>query len=282
MEIVLGGNSYGKQRVRLVKVERGAERDVLRDLTVGVRVTGDFVAAHVAGDNAAVLPTDTMRNTVYALAGERPLGALEEFGARIAERLLASGPEVTAVEVALEERPWRRLEVDGASHPHAFAAEAEVRTATVRHGQDGRRTEAGLAGLLILKTRDSAFSGFRRDGWTTLRETEDRILATRLAARWRYVSAADAVDYDASFAAARRVLLETFAAHRSRSVQHTLYAMGEAVLLARSEIAEIDLSLPNVHHVPFDLAPLGLANRNEVFVATAEPYGLIEATVRRG
>jgi urate oxidase len=241
-----------------------------------------------------VLPTDTMRNTVYALAAEGPLGALEEFGARIADRLLGSGPEVAAVEVALEERPWRRLEVGGAPHPHAFAAESERRTATVHRGREAGWTEAGLADLLVLKTAGSAFSGFRRDGWTTLRDTEDRILATRVAARWRHLAVtsgasgttgaaagAGGLDFDASFAAARRVLLETFATHRSRSVQHTLHAMGEAVLAARPEIAEIHLSLPNVHHIPFDLVPLGLPDRNEVFVATTEPYGLIEATVRR-
>jgi urate oxidase len=283
MDIVLGDNAYGKQRVRLVKVERGPDRHELRDLTVGIRLSGDFTAAHLQGDNSAVLPTDTMRNTVYALAAERPLGALEQFGARIAERLLRSGPEVAEVEVSIEERPWTRLEVDGAPHPHAFAAAAERRTATVWRTRQGGWTEAGIADLVLLKTTDSAFSGFRRDDLTTLRETEDRILATRVAARWRYTTAAPAaIDYDASFTAARHLLLETFARHHSRSVQHTLYAMAEALLQARREIEEVHLSLPNIHHIPFDLTPLGLPNQNEVFVALADPHGLIEATVRRG
>ncbi|MGH9361814.1 MAG: factor-independent urate hydroxylase [Thermoanaerobaculia bacterium] len=282
METVLGDNAYGKQRVRLVKVERGTDRHVVRDLTVGVRLRGDFTAAHVAGDNSAVLPTDTMRNTVYALAAESPLGPIERFGARIAERLIRSGPEVAEAEVTLEERPWTRLEVDGAPHPHAFAAAAERRTATVWRGRPGGWTAAGIADLVLLKTTDSAFSGFRRDDLTTLRETEDRILATRVAARWRYMTEAPAaVDYDASFTATRRLLLETFARHHSRSVQHTLYAMAESVLQARPEIEEVHLSLPNIHHIPFDLTPLGLENRNEVFLALAEPHGLIEATVRR-
>lgn len=283
IDIVLGDNAYGKQRVRLVKVEREAERHVLRDLTVGVRMTGDFAAAHTEGDNAAVLPTDTMRNTVYALAAERPLGPIEELGARLAERLLASGPEVAGVEVTLEERQWTRLEVGGNPHPHAFSAGAESRTATVFRGRDGGWTEAGLADLVLLKTTDSAFAGFRRDLYTTLRETDDRILATRVAARWRFAAdGAGAVAFDAAWREARRVLVETFAEHDSRSVQHTLYAIAEAVLRARPEITEVHLSLPNIHHIPFDLTPLGLPNRNEVFVATAEPHGLIEATVRRG
>jgi urate oxidase len=280
MAIVLGDNSYGKQRIRLVKVERGVERHDLRDLTVGVRMSGEFTAAHVAGDNAAVLPTDTMRNTVYALAAEQPLGAIEAFAARIAEHLLASGPEVAGVRVDVEEHLWDRLAPGGAPHPHAFSAAAERRTATVRRARDGGWTESGLADLVLLKTTDSAFSGFRRDAWTTLRETDDRILATRVAARWRYADDR-AADFDASFREARRLLIETFAAHPSRSVQHTLYAMADSVLAALPAIAEVHLSLPNIHHIPFDLTPLGLPNRNEVFIASPEPFGLIEATVSR-
>jgi urate oxidase len=281
MDSVLGENEYGKQRIRLVKVERGAERHDLRDLTVGVRMSGDFVAAHAAGDNAAVLPTDTMRNTVYALAAEQPLGAIEAFAARIAEHLLASGPEVTGVRVDVQEHPWERLAPGGAPHPHAFTAAAERRTAAVRRARDGGWTESGLADVVLLKTTDSAFSGFRRDAWTTLRETEDRILATRVAARWRYADDRP-IDFDASFHEARRLLIETFAAHPSRSVQHTLYAMAESILAALPAVAEVHLSLPNIHHIPFDLTPLGFPNRNEVFVALPEPHGLIEATVRRG
>ena len=79
----------------------------------------------------------------------------------------------------------------------------------------------------------------------------------------------------------REALLQAFAAHDSRSVQHTLAAMGQAALKACEDIIDVTLTLPNRHHVLVDLSPFGLDNPNEIFVATSEPYGLIEATVRR-
>ena len=137
---------------------------------------------------------------------------------------------------------------------------------------------SGVANLVVLKTTDSAFAGFPRDAFTTLPETAERVLATSVAASWRYVSAS------ADFAARDRIrtaLVETFAAHDSQSMQHTLYAMGEAALAACGEIDEITLTLPNRHHLLVDLTPFGLDNPNEIFVATDQPYGLIEATIRR-
>src|SRR5204862_6706873 len=79
----------------------------------------------------------------------------------------------------------------------------------------------------------------------------------------------------------RAALVNTFAAHKSLSVQHTLYAMGEAALAAAADITDITLTLPNRHHLLVDLKPFGLDNSNEVFVATDQPFGLIEATLRR-
>jgi urate oxidase len=137
---------------------------------------------------------------------------------------------------------------------------------------------SGLTGLTLLKTRDSAFSGFPRDAYTTLPETTDRILASSVNATWRYrrgtgdFSARDSI---------RQALIETFARHQSHSVQHTLYAMGEAALAACGDVLDITLALPNKHHLLVDLKPFNLDNPNVVFVATDEPYGLIEATVRR-
>jgi urate oxidase len=70
MAVVLADNNYGKQAVRLVTVRRRADRHELQDVTVGIRFEGDFTAAYADGDNSGVLPTDTMKNTVYALAAE--------------------------------------------------------------------------------------------------------------------------------------------------------------------------------------------------------------------
>ena len=141
------------------------------------------------------------------------------------------------------------------------------------------RFEAGLEDLEVLKTTRSAFEGYIKDRFTTLPETKDRIFATVVSARWTY--AGEPADFDAAFAAVRTALLVTFAGHDSKSVQQTLFAMGAAALDSVPEVSEIRLSLPNRHHLLFDLSRFGMENANEVFVPTTEPYGLIEATVVR-
>jgi urate oxidase len=284
--VTLARNGYGKERVRVVKVTRRHERHDLRDITVGVRFEGDYEAVYAAGDNRACLPTDTMKNTVYALARQHPLEELERFGLALAEHFRrgpagAPGPAPARVEVELTEHLWTRLVVASRAHEHAFTrAGTAERVAVVTATGDGVTVESGIEGLLVLKSAGSAFEGFPRDRYTTLRETGDRILATAIAARWRYAGAA--VAYNALWHGVRQLILETFADHESRSVQHTLYAIGRAVLEECPDVAEIRLSFPNKHHLLVDLAPLGLDNPNEIFVPTDEPYGLIEATIRRG
>jgi urate oxidase len=277
---MLSDNSYGKSGIHLVKVTRRDGRHEIKDLMVAVRFEGDFVAAHLAGDNSAVLPTDTMKNTVYALAKDHPVDDIESFGLHLAEHFLTNNADLSQVVIELSERPWDRLMIDGAPHPHAFARLREEKaTARVTRDSSGPAVESGLEDLQILKSAHSAFSGFRRDRYTTLQETEDRLLATAVKAVWRYARP------DLPFArlrdSIRAVLLETFAEHKSSSVQHTLYGMGEAVLARHPEVSEIRLTLPNRHHLLVDLSPFDLENRNEIFVATEEPYGLIEATLTR-
>jgi urate oxidase len=277
---VLGANSYGKSGIRLVKLLRPGDLHEIVDLTVAVQFEGDFAAAHVDGDNANVLPTDTMKNTVYALAKNHPLGSIEAFGLDVSAHFLSANPQVSRVSVTLTQHPWERLAVRERPHPHAFRrAGSETRTALVSRTPEAATVEAGLEGLVVLKSGESAFSGFRRDRYTTLPETRDRIFATSITAGWRYASAE--ADFRLLHRGVRQALLETFAEHASESVQHTLSAMGEAVLERHPEVLEVRLSLPNRHHLPVDLSPFGLQNSNEIFVATEEPYGLIEATLKR-
>ncbi len=280
MTATLGGNRYGKSGIRLVRVDRGPDRHELVDLTVDVSLEGDFGASYLAGDNSAVLPTDTMRGTVYAFAGEGPVGEPEAFGLRLASHFVETVPAATAATVRLGAAPWARIEAGGSPHPHAFTAAAGgTRTATVTRSRTAVWVVAGVADLLVLKTAGSAFEGFHSDSYTTLEPARDRILATAVSARWRY--GALEVDWAKAFESARRTLMETFAVHDSRSLQHTLYAMGEAVLGEVPEIAEIRLTLPNRHYLPVDLAAYGLAGRDEVLVATDRPFGLIEGSVLR-
>ena len=277
---MLADNSYGKSGIRLVKILRRKGRHDFRDLTVAVRLEGDFEAAHVAGDNSAVLPTDTMKNTVYALAKDHFDRDIESFGLFLTEHFVTRNPNVSRARVEISERPWERLTVDGRPHPHAFSRPGgERRIARVLRTRQGAIVEAGLEDLTLAKSTQSGFSGFRKDGFTTLKETEDRILATAVKASWTYAGAP--ADFDRAFQGIRGTMLETFAAHDSASVQHTLYAMGEAVLEHHAEVVEVRLSLPNKHHIPVDLSPFGLENRNDIFVATEEPFGVIEATIRR-
>jgi urate oxidase len=277
--VKLVSNNYGKSRVRLVRVVRSGGRHELKDVSVDIQLTGDFEAAHTRGDNREVLPTDTMKNMVYVLAKQQPIVHIEGFGIRLVDPFLANLPQVSEARVAISEKMWGRIAVDGDPHPWAFVAGArERRTARVIATRSGHSVEAGIDDLLVLKSGESAFSGFLRDSYTTLKDTRDRILATVLTASWSYAGGAD---YDRCWTGIRGLLLATFAGHKSESVQHTLYAMGEAVLGTFNEVREIRLSMPNKHHLLVDLKPFGMENENEVFVPTDEPYGLIEATLRR-
>ena len=282
MVVTLASDNYGKSEIRLVKVVRDGARHFLHDYTVAVRCEGAFASAHVDGDNSAVLPTDTMKNTVYAFARLHDVIPPERFAARLAEHFLDASPEATRATVEIAVRGWHRLDVGGRAHDTAFERGSdEARVCAVADTRDGAAVvEAGVRDLVVLRTAGSAFSGYPRDQYTTLKETRDRILATAVSARWRYDRAV--ADPDAAFAAARQALVATFANHPSESVQHTLFAMGAAVLAAVDAVAEIRLSLPNMHHLLVDLSPFKLDNPNEVFVATTEPFGLIEATVARG
>jgi len=274
----LSWNRYGKARVRLVKVRRAHDPHQLVDLTLDVQLEGAFEPVYVDGDNQRCLATDTMKNTVYAFARTSDLEHVELFAEELAAHFAAQAA-VTTVRVAATEQPWQRVAVGGHPHPHAFVQPGgEQWTAVVTCDGQGTHVVSGVTNLVLLKTTDSAFAHFPRDRFTTLSETFDRILATSVTASWRYrtgmrdFSVRDRI---------RQGLIETFAAHDSRSVQHTLYAMAEAALDVCVDVTEITLSLPNRHHLLVDLKPFGLDNPNEVFVATDQPYGLIEARVKR-
>jgi urate oxidase len=271
---MLGRNSYGKSGIRLVRVDRGAGTHAVSDLTVAVRLEGDFEAAHVAGDNSGLVATDTMKNTVYALAKELPGREIEDFALALSDHFLRENLQVSASEVSIEERIWGRL---GSSSFEGSSQER--RTSRAVRSRETVALHSGLKDLLILKSAHSGFSGFVRDRYTTLPETSDRLLSTSLTAEWTHGSASGPVADE--WEAVRRTLLHTFAAHDSASVQHTLYAMGEAALGAHRGLGEIRLIMPNRHHLLVDLSPFGLTNENEIFVATEEPFGLIDATVTR-
>ena len=275
-------HSYGKSRVRLTKVTRHADRHDLAEVSVDIVLEGDFEASYLEGDNRTVVPTDTMKNTVYGIAARHPLDAIESFALALVEHFLARHAHVSAATVAVEQAPWRRIAgPDGREHSHAFIAAGTARRVCRVRGDRGVPTvEAGVSGLTVVKTTDSAFRDFVHDEFTTLPDADDRIFGTAVEARWRYRAGARP-DWNATWQAACRTMVDVFAGHKSLAVQQTLHEMGQAALAACGDIEEIFLEMPNQHRIPVDLAPFGLANTQSIFVTTTEPYGLIRATLRR-
>ncbi len=280
MPATLTHNAYGKSLVRLTRVTRQGSRHDLKELCVAVQLEGDFAASYLSGDNRGVIATDSMKNIVYVLAHRQPPKNPESFGEALARHFLERYAQVERVTVELLEQPWQRIALAGGESPHAFVGGgSEQRTCTIAMTRAGLRVEAGITGMLLLKTTDSAFAGFLRDEYTTLPDSDDRILATELSANWLYRGTP--ADPDSVYHSIRQTLVEVFTRHRSLSVQQTLYAMGAAALEACESIEQIQLAMPNQHRILVNLKPFGIDNRNEVFVPTSEPYGLITGTLRR-
>jgi urate oxidase len=280
MGIILGDNQYGKAESRVVRIYRDTARHEIRDLNVTTALRGPFAAAYLVGDQSNVLPTDTQKNTAFAFAKSRGIESLEGYGLELAHHFVNDVDPVEGARIELEEFAWRRAVVDGVEHNHTWLRTGEeVRTAAITVDATGDQVVAGFKGLTILKSTGSEFFGFYADEYTTLPETHDRVMATSLVARWRYGTTD--VDWDASYAKAKEVMVREFATLHSLALQQTLWHMGKAVLEELPAIAEIRLAAPNKHHFVVDLSPFGLDNPGEVFIAADRPYGLIEAQAIR-
>ena len=276
----LTDTSYGKSRIRLVQVTRRGDRHELRDLTVAVAFEGDYDTSYTDGDNRDVLPTDTMKNTVYALAARDGAGEPDAFAIILGRHFISRNPKLARVVVDLIDHGWSHIADGPREQGQAFVRRGpDVRSARVVTDREGVTATAGIADLVIMKTSRSAFADFPRDEFTTLPETRDRLLATALTVTWTYGDSD--VEFGSVFRTVRTALLDAFARHDSLSVQHTLYAMGQVVLDTIDLVSSISLEMPNRHHLPVDLTRFGMPNRNEIFVATEEPHGLIKATLTR-
>ena len=276
----LGANQYGKAENRVVRIYRDTARHEIVDLNVSTTLRGDFAAAHVDGDQRDVLPTDSQKNTAFAYAKEHGVRSPEDYALALGHHLLEAVPKAEAATIRVEQYPWDRITVNGRGHDHAFVRRGDsVRTSEAVVTRSDEVVMSGVQDLILLKSTGSEFRGFLKDRYTTLHETDDRILATSLVAHWRYGSTD--VAWNDAYGAIVTAVLETFADTYSRALQETLYRMGDAALAARPEVCEISFSAPNKHHFLVDLEPFGLRNDGEVFIAADRPYGLIEATVVR-
>jgi len=281
----LGSNRYGKSRVRMTRVTRYADHHDLDEWTVEVLLAGDFETAHTVGDNSNILPTDTMKNTVYFVARGSKADSIEEFAKELAEFLLSRNPQVSGVEVSVESHLWKRLTVDGQAHPTAFMRGSDERQTTrvCRRQDEGFAITSGFDGLTLMKTAQSGFVGYIKDELTTLLETTDRLFCTAVKAEWTYTpkAIAEGIEFNKVRGHVREAMIATFAKHDSLSVQHTLYAMGEAALGHTDVIDDVHMVMPNKHNLLVDLKRFGSENPNHIFVPTDEPHGTIEATVKR-
>lgn len=279
--VTLAENRYGKSRVRLVQVKRRPDRHDFREWTVQVLLQGDFASCFEDGDNRKILPTDTMKNTVYSLARNSAAECMEDFSKELIDFLLRRNPQVSQAEVAVWEKAWEHLMLSGKPHPTTFVqSSSECQTTKVTRPQGGNFTVvSGLDNLTIMKTEGSAFEGYIKDSLTTLPETRDRLFGTAVQASWSY-SASD-LAFGPLRSAIREALLAAFAEHTSKSVQNTLYAMATSVLERVAQVEDIELTMPNKHCLLVDLSRFGQDNPNEIFLPTDEPHGYIEARVRR-
>jgi urate oxidase len=277
----LSENRYGKSRVRLSRITRHDEMHEFNEWTVHIMLYGDFETSYTQADNSKVLPTDTMKNTVYYVARESQASTIEAFACELGDYFLLKQPQVAKVTIQVQEKTWQRMIVDDAPQATTFkmgGPEMQTVHATRERGAAWNVT-SGVDGLTILKTTKSAFTGYIKDKLTTLKPATDRIFGTRATVTWEYAAAA--LDYAKVRSTILAALLKEFAEHDSMSVQHTLFDMGNAALAAAPEIARIHLAMPNLHHLLADLSPFGLDNPNHIFVPIDEPHGTIEATVER-
>lgn len=273
-------NSYGKGRMRILRVDRERPRHEVRELTVQCMLTGDFDAAYTEGDNRKVIATDSIKNIVNIVARDHVGLDNEDFCGVLAKYFLDRYDHVDTVEITASETKWARIPVDGAPHDHAFTLDGNgqpfVRLAASR---TGTTLSSGIAGFTFLKTTQSGWEDYLFDEATTLKPTADRLFATAMEAAWRWTEAPP------SYAAANDTVLEAalklFVTTYSPGVQNTLYLMGEAMLAAVPEIAEVTLACPNKHYLPIDLTPFGRSFDGQVFTPTDDPHGQIECTIAR-
>ncbi|MFF2776945.1 factor-independent urate hydroxylase [Streptomyces sp. NPDC058052] len=287
---VLAQNQYGKAENRIVRIARRGGEDgawhEIRDLNVSVALRGEYRDVHLTGDNGNCLPTDTTKNTVYAFAKEHGIASPEAFGILLARHFVTSQPVIREAQIRVEEFAWERIPVPTRKEQHSFVRQGqEVRTAQITYsGTTGLQVLSGLKDLTVMNSTNSEFHGYIKDAYTTLQEAYDRILATKVTARWAHSATAAADpehDWDRSYRKARRHMLEAFAETYSYSLQQTLHAMACRVLDHVPTVDEVRLNLPNKHHFLVDLEPFGLKNDNEVYFAADRMYGLIEGTVHR-
>lgn len=275
--IKLTSNRYGTSHVRLLKVKRDEVGSQVFEWCVKTIFTGDFEASFELGDNARILPADTVKNSVFSLARNSRAACPEEFAQELIGYILDWNSQIESVEVSIEEQPWDAID----SIPSAFRRRCpEVwTTSAIGSRTTGIRIRSGIRGFKMVKTDHSSFQGFIKDSMTTLPDTSERLLGFEATVRWTYAGR------DHMFDSLRSKILDllsfAFADHESFSEQHTLQIMGRQVLDSIPEVVDLEFEVQSLRFECVDLSRFGQDNPNEVFSVSREPFGYVEAKFTR-
>ncbi len=269
---------YGKQKVRFLRVIRDGERHEVFELTAGIVLEGDFEAAYLSSDNSQVVATDTMKNTLHVLASRCACTTMEEYGIFVASHFLETNAHVSRVSLTLDQVPW--VPMTASAVGYVFERMTGTPTARIVATRESVTIIGGFRDWQIMKTTGSGFAGFPRDEFTTLPETEDRILASSVSAEWTYLP--ETKIFAEARASIPPAMAKIFAETYSPSVQRTLFQMGEAALTAAPSISSIRLQMPNKHYLPLNLDKFGpLTPGVTCWLPTDEPHGQIAAEISR-
>jgi urate oxidase len=272
----LKSSHYGKGRVRVVKIIREGTVHTVKEVDVKAMMTGDFETSYTEADNSKIVPTDTIKNTINILAKDHLGHEIERFALHVAKHFVAKYAQIENCRVEVKERVWQRF----GDHPHSFSASgAPSPFSHAEASASGESLESGVSDWLVLKSTESGFENYPKCDFTTLPETKDRIFATSCTATWKWDTYP--ADFNAANGAIVAAMAKPFCENYSVSVQATMFEMGEAALTGCAGISEIRLAMPNKHCLLVNLSPFGLENENEVFTATDDPHGQIEATICR-
>ncbi|XP_063966794.1 uricase-like [Lytechinus pictus] len=287
MEFIPEETYYGKSGVKLLRLRTEGRVHHIKEIEVDVHITLRSKKDFERGDNSDIIPTDTQKNTIYALAKLVGVRSPEQFGQALCRHFLSSFHHVMAVRVHIEEAPWKRITQGGQEHVHAFVLEKQcIRFCDLLQQRGGLvQVWSGLKDLKVLKTTQSGFVGFIKDKYTSLPEVTDRLFSTSIYARWRYATLYG-LDEDKAWQMAKEAILDVFAGPPSTgvysaSVQHTLYQTQEKILQLIPQISEVTMEMPNSHYFLADLKKINMENNNEVLMPVDKPYGLIRASVKR-
>ena len=273
-------NTYGKGRVRVLRLYRDGQYHEPRETTAKVLLEGDFGASYTGPDNSKVIATDSVKNIVNVVGRESLRLSTEEYGVAIAKKFLDGYAQVERVNVELVETQWQRLSFDGKPHGFSFTRVGNGNPiAKIAASRNSTEIVSGVDGFTFMKTTESGWSDYVIDEHTSLAETRDRIAATSMLATWRWTR------NPKSFSEANNTILQAmlkeFATTYSEGVQDSMYRMGLRALEAVPEISEVSMGMPNLHYIAMNLTHFKLDNPGVMFLPTDEPHGQIQCTVGR-